>query len=63
MSTESGNSILKLALIKLGESFDDFIGECMDEDGKPKAPDQQALAKARGYLPAFCENAYKKKST
>ena len=60
MSTESGNAILKLALIKLGEAFDDFIGECLDEDGKPKQPDYGALAKARAYLPPFCKNAYEK---
>lgn len=31
--------------------FSDFIGECMDENGQPKAPSKQALMRARGYLP------------
>ena len=61
MSTESGNAILKLALIKLSEAFDELVSECLDEDGKPQQPDHRALAKARGYLPPFCKNAYENK--
>lgn len=60
MSTESGNHILKLSIIKLSEAFDEFVSECLDEDGKPQQPDHRALAKARGYLPPYCKNAYEK---
>lgn len=49
-----------VALRKLSEAFDRFVGACMDANGKPKAPSPQELAKARGYLPPYCANAYKK---
>ena len=29
-----------------------FVGECMDEEGKPKAPSKKALIDARKLLPA-----------
>jgi hypothetical protein len=51
----------ELALRKLSEAFDRFVGACMDEHGKPRAPTVQDLAKARGYLPPYCEHAYKKR--
>jgi hypothetical protein len=40
-----------IALKCLTEAFDRFIGECMDENGKPKEPSRQALMKARACLP------------
>jgi hypothetical protein len=43
----------------MSDAFDDFIGGCI-ENGKPKAPDIKALAKARAYLPPYCKNAYRK---
>jgi len=53
--------ITEIALRKLSGAFDEFIGQCMDEDGKPVAPDIRALAAARGYLPPYCKLAYKKR--
>ena len=40
----------------LTRTLDTFIGACMDSSGQPKAPDRQALMRARGYLPATCKN-------
>ena len=53
--------ILMIALKKLHESYDDFIGACLTEDGKPKAPDYKSLMKARGILPGSCKNALERK--
>ena len=50
----------EIALRKLSEAFDEFVRACMDESGKPVAPSAKALAKARGYLPPYCESAYKR---
>lgn len=50
--------ILKLSLDALTAHFDEFIGECM-----AGAPSAKALARARGYLPAKCVNAFKKGAT
>lgn len=52
--------VLKIAIKKLSEAFDEFIGACLD-DGKPKAPDYKAMMKARGYLPTYCKNALAKR--
>lgn len=56
------DGIETLSLRKLSEAFDRFVGACMDEKGKPKAPSAGDLAKARGYLPPYCHNAYGKRS-
>lgn len=56
-------SVEEIALRKLSEAFDAFVSACIDESGKPKAPTQQALAKAKGYLPPYCKNAYSKART
>jgi len=52
--------ILELSIKKLSESFDEFICECVDKDGKPKQPTMQAIMKAKGYLPPYCAHAFKK---
>ena len=49
--------ILEISLRKLSEAFDEFIGECMKNGG----PSKQDIAKARGYLPPYCNHAYRKK--
>jgi hypothetical protein len=54
-------TVEEIALRKLSEAFDEFVLACMDEKGRPIAPDSRALAKARGYLPPYCKAAYKKK--
>lgn len=53
--------VLKLALIKLSEAFDEFIDECIEPNGQPKAPGMGKIMKARGYLPPYCKNSYQKK--
>lgn len=53
--------ILELSLKKLSLAFDEFISECLTEDGKPKEPTIQAIMKSKGYLPSYCKNSYKKK--
>ena len=51
---------MALALFKLSEKFDEFIAECMDENGKPIAPSHKSIMRARGYLPPSCKTALKK---
>jgi hypothetical protein len=53
--------ILKIALKQTSLMFDEFVKECMTEDGKPKEPSYKSLMKARGYLPPYCECALSKK--
>lgn len=55
------NEILEMALKHMSIQFNDFVKECMTEDGKPKEPSYKALMKARGYLPPYCECALSKK--
>jgi hypothetical protein len=54
-------SVEALALRKLSEAFDRFVGACLDESGNPRMPSQQDIAKARAYLPPYCKHAYTKK--
>lgn len=54
--------VLKIALKQLSIQFNEFVKECMTEDGKPKEPSYKALMKARGYLPPYCECALSKKN-
>ncbi len=51
-------NIDKIALRALSVAFDEFVGACTDEHGKPRAPKPGALAKARGYLPPYCKHSY-----
>jgi len=53
--------ILRIAVKRLSKVFNEFIGECMNEDGSPKAPSQKALIKARGYLPPHCKHSLTRK--
>lgn len=55
------DKVLGIAIKKLSEAFDEFIGTCVDVDGKPKAPDQKSLMKAKSVLPPYCENALSKR--
>lgn len=55
------DEILRIAIGKLSKVLNDFIGECMDEDGSPKVPSRKALMKARGYLPFSCSHSLAKK--
>lgn len=47
--------ILAIAIKHLSEKFDEFIAECVGTDGKPIAPSQKAIMRARGYLPPYCK--------
>ena len=49
--------ILELALKTLSARFDEFIGACMDADGKPVAPHKKDLMRARACLPPHCVQA------
>ena len=53
--------ILEIAIKKLTVAFDEFVGDCLDEEGKPKQPSMQALYRARGTLPVWCNNTIVKK--
>jgi len=53
--------ILEIAVGAVSDQFNLFIGECMDENGKPKAPSMQALMRARAILPPRCEHAFQPK--
>jgi len=52
--------IFELAYSKIEKEFNDFVGHCMDEDGKPKIPDRKMLMKARGFLSKKCTNTLEK---
>lgn len=41
--------------------LDDFVADCLDEAGNPKAPSKKAIANARAYLPVWCKNSFNKK--
>ena len=49
--------ILFYALKVMTKSLDELVTECLKEGGA----DKRAIAKARGYLPVYCENTYVKK--
>ena len=57
--TKKQKGILEIALRRMGEVLDEFVGACM-EDGKPKAPDYKSLMRVRGYLPPGSKNALRK---
>jgi hypothetical protein len=54
-------ALLQHAVHALTDHFNEFIGQCMDENGKPKAPAMGELMKARACLPARCEHAFQPK--
>ena len=57
----SDKQILELALKALSEVTDELIEQCVDSDGKPKAPDMRMIMKVRGCLPPYCIHAFGKK--
>jgi hypothetical protein len=61
MKKENDVAVLELSIKKLSEAFDEFIGSCVDPDGKPKAPDKKELMRAKACLPKYCANALNKK--
>ena len=57
MGIEEGlpnSKILFYALKVSTKALDDLVTECLKEGGA----DKRAIAKARGYLPAYCKNTY-----
>jgi hypothetical protein len=59
--SDINKEILRLSLEAVTKSFDEFVGKCLDEDGKPKAPNIGAIMKARGCLPSYCKHSFEKK--
>lgn len=54
---QPNSTILFHALKVMSKALDELVTECQNDEG----PSKQAVAKARGYLPPYCENAYVKK--
>lgn len=48
--------ILSIAIKCLTKEFDEFISCCIDEHGKPKAPNMGELMKAKGSIPSVGYN-------
>lgn len=46
--------ILELSLRLMSNHLDELIASCIDESGKPKAPDMRSVMRARGVLPPYC---------
>ena len=54
---EMDSEILQAGLKVMSTALDTLITECYTSDGKPKEPSRQALMRARGLLPPYCEMA------
>ena len=54
---ESNDKILFYALKVMSKALDELVTESLKEGGA----DKRAIAKARGYLPPYCENTYGQK--
>jgi len=54
-------SILAISLNLMSLALSELVGDCMDAEGKPKAPDYRTLMKMRGVLPPYCEHSLNKK--
>lgn len=54
--------VLEAALKAVTNHFNEFVGACLDTDGKPKAPSMKDIMRARACLPARCEHAFKAKA-
>lgn len=52
--------ILDAALRGMSQALDDLVSACLTENGQIQAPSSKAIAKARGYLPPYCDNAFPK---
>lgn len=55
--------VLTLSLKSLSKALDSFVSSCLNEEGKPKAPDYRAIMQAKACLPPYCDNAFQKKKT
>jgi len=54
--------VLESALKAVTDHFNEFVGACLDADGKPRAPSMKDVMRARACLPARCEYAFKAKA-
>jgi hypothetical protein len=54
--------VLEVAVEVMARALDDLVGACMDDAGKPRAPDRAALMRARSMLPPACRHALPKKA-
>lgn len=45
----------------LTKTLDNFVGQCLNEDGTIKAPTKQNIYYVRGCLPIWCKNTLVKK--
>lgn len=57
MSKKADTVVLELSIRAMSKAFNEFIGKCLDAEGKPKQPTIQAMMKARGHLPPYCDKA------
>ena len=48
--------VLELSLNKLTDSIDEYLSECIDENGNMQIPHKKALMKIRACLPKTCKN-------
>lgn len=54
--------VLEAALRAVTDQFDEFVGACTGPDGKPVAPSNKALMRAKACLPARCAQSFTSKS-
>lgn len=53
-------AVLEAAVAVLSRALDDLAGACVDDAGKPKAPDRGALMRAKSMLPPACKHSLQK---
>lgn len=58
LQTHDESEFNRISLLAVTRRFDEFIGKCMDEQGKPKAPAAGELAQARACLPINYKNSF-----
>lgn len=56
MYSRDDHRILEVALKVMSLALDNLVAACLDENGKPKAPDRKDLMQARSKLPAYCSH-------
>lgn len=52
--------VLEAAVAVMAKALDELVSACLDETGKPKAPDRGAVMRAKSMLPPRCTHALKK---
>lgn len=54
-------TLLKLSLKVVTDSLNDLVASCLDDNGKPKAPNNKTLMKSRAMLPVGYTLSFKTK--